>query len=420
MKYVMPSRLDGGVAAPPSKSLTQRAAAAAFLSPDSTAIFNASLCDDAKRAFQLVADMGAEVDYSGAAAAEKRIGVRGGSPPRADRADCGESGLCLRMFAPILALFDGPVTLEAEGSLRLRPADMIEKPLADLGARGRTTAGRPPVTVSGPLRGGRTEVDGSVSSQFLSGLLLALPLAGGDSELSVRNLKSRAYVEMTLDVVRAFGGVMEQAPDLSAFRIPGRQTYRAAEFRVEGDWSAAAALLVAGAVAGRVEVTGLAADSRQPDRAVLRALKAVGAEVCVSSDRVACQKAALRPFEFDVGECPDLFPALAALAACCTGTSVLRGTERLRHKESARDRVVQEEFGKIGIDVGLSGGTARIRGGPVRGGWADSRGDHRIAMALAAAGLASAAGVGIVEPECVSKSYPGFFEDLARLGGRVS
>jgi len=420
MRYVTSSRLDGAVAAPPSKSLTQRAAAAAFLSPAPTAILNASTCDDARHAFRLISDMGAEVDDSGSTGAEKRIVVRGGSVPRADRVDCGESGLCLRMFAPVLALFDGPITLDAEGSLRLRPADMIERPLSDLGARARTTGGRPPITVSGPLRGGRAEVDGSVSSQFLSGLLLALPMAGKDSELSVRNLKSRAYVEMTLDVVEAFGGVIDRTPDLSAFRLPGRQAYRADAFRVEGDWSAAAAILVAGAVVGRVEVTGLSPDSRQPDRAILRALEAAGADVRVSQDGVGCKRSDLRPFEFDVGECPDLFPVLAALAACCEGTSILRGTERLRHKESARDRVVQEEFAKIGIDVGRIAGAARIRGGPIRGGLADSRGDHRIAMALAIAGLASTAGVGIAEPECVSKSYPGFFEDLARMGGRVS
>ncbi len=420
MKHVAFSRLEGTAAAPPSKSLTQRAAAAAFLCRGETKILNASLCDDAGHAFRLIADMGATVDYSGAGRGEKRIGVRGGRPSGASRVNCGESGLCLRMFAPVLALFSGPVTLEAEGSLRLRPADMMEKPLVDLGARARTTCGRPPVTVSGTLRGGRTEVDGSVSSQFLSGLLLALPLAERDSEIAVRGLKSRAYVEMTMDVVRAFGGVLESDPELTIFRMAGRQAYQAGAFQVEGDWSAAAALLVAGAVAGRVEVTGLDPRSRQPDRAVLAALESAGAFVQVSPDRVVCQKSVPRPFEFDVGECPDLFPVLAALAACGEGTSLIQGTERLRHKESARDRSVQREFAKIGIDVGLDEGVARIRGGRIRGGRADSRGDHRIAMALAAAGLSSAEGIDIIGPECVSKSYPGFFRDLARLGGKIS
>ncbi|MHB8056115.1 MAG: 3-phosphoshikimate 1-carboxyvinyltransferase [Candidatus Aminicenantales bacterium] len=420
MKYVKPSHLDGTVVAPSSKSLTQRAAAAAFLSPGRTEILNASHCDDAKHAFRLIEDMGATVDEEGAEKAEKMVLVRGGSAPRTGRVRCGESGLCLRMFTPILALFNSPIVLEAEGSLLFRPVDMIEKPLGDLGARGQTRDGRPPVTVSGPMRGGRADVDGSVSSQFLSGLLLALPLARQDSLLSVKNLKSRAYVELTLGVIRAFGGVVESAADLSSFRIPCQQTYRTDRFRVEGDWSAAAALLAAGAVAGRVEVTGLEPDSRQPDRAILRALEAAGAKVSVSSNGIVCEKAVLRPFEFDVGECPDLFPVLAALAACCGGTSVLRGTDRLRHKESARDRVVQEEFSKIGIDVELAGGAALIRGGRIRGGWADSRGDHRIVMALAAAGFVSETGVGITEPDCVSKSYPGFFEDLAHLGGRVS
>lgn len=420
MRFVAPSRLDGPAAAPPSKSLTQRAAAAAFLSPGETMIFNPSLCDDAAHVFRLIEDLGAEVDYSCAGGADRRIGVRGGAIPRKDRVSCGESGLGLRMFAPILALFSRPVTLEAEGSLRRRPVDMIEGPLGDLGAKVRTTGGRPPVTVSGPLRGGRAATDGSVSSQFLSGLLLALPLAGKDSEISVRHLKSRAYVELTIGVVRAFGGVLECGPDFAAFRIPGGQTYRPAALRVEGDWSAGAALLVAGALAGRVEVTGLEIDSRQPDRAVLGALEAAGAGVRVLPDRIVCERAALRPFEFDVGECPDLFPALAALAACGEGTSLLRGTERLRYKECARDRAIQEEFAKIGVEVERTEGETRIRGGRIRGGRADSRGDHRLAMSLAAAGLASEEGIGLVGSGCVSKSYPGFFDDLARLGGRIS
>jgi 3-phosphoshikimate 1-carboxyvinyltransferase len=420
MKYVNPSVLDGTSAAPPSKSLTQRAAAAAFLSPQTTEIVNASACDDAIAAFRLIEEMGAEVDRSGAESAEKRILVRGGSAARRGRVQCGDAGLCLRMFTPILALFDGPITLEASGSLLRRPVDMIEKPLSDLGGRGKTRGGFPPVTVRGPIRGGRTEVDGSVSSQFLSGLLLALPRAEQPSEVTVKNLKSRSYVELTLGVIRAFGGVVESAPDMSSFRISGRQVYRASEFRIEGDWSGAAALLTAGALSGRVEVTGLDPDSRQPDRAILSALEAAGARIDISKNRISCEKADLRPFAFDVGECPDLFPVLAVLAAQSAGTSFIRGIERLRHKESARDRVVREEFAKIGVAVEISGGAVRIRGGRIRGGRADAHGDHRIAMALALAGLASETGVGISGTDCVAKSYPEFFNDLRRLGGRIS
>ncbi|MCX6565052.1 MAG: 3-phosphoshikimate 1-carboxyvinyltransferase [Candidatus Aminicenantes bacterium] len=420
MKYVNPSVLNGALAAPPSKSLTQRAAAAAFLSPGTTEIINASSCADAMAAFRLIEEMGAEVDRSGAESAEKRIRIHGGSAARRRRVQCGEAGLCLRMFTPILSLFEGPVTLEASGSLLNRPMGMMEKPLSDLGGRVETREGRPPVTVWGPIRGGRTEVDGSVSSQFLSGLLLALPRAEQPSEVAVRNLKSRSYVEMTLGVIRAFGGVVENASDLSSFRVPGGQVYRAGTFRVEGDWSGAAALLAAAALSGRVEVSGLDPDSLQPDRAVLSALEAAGARVGVSKNRISCERADLRPFEFDVGECPDLFPTLAALAARCAGTSVIRGIERLRHKESARDHVVREEFSKIGVEVEISGGAVRIRGGRIRGGRADAHGDHRIAMTLALAGLASETGVGISGTDCVVKSYPEFFKDLRRLGGRIS
>lgn len=420
MRYVNPSTLDGTIAVPPSKSLMQRATAAAFLSPQTTEIVNASSCDDARHALRLIEDLGAEVRRAGPDLSGDRVLIRGGAAPERGRVQCGESGLCLRMFTPILSLFKGPIVLEAQGSLVRRPVDMMERPLADLGAPCETNGGRPPVTVRGPLRGGRAEVDGSVSSQFLSGLLLALPLAGERSEIVVKNLRSRSYLEMTLAVIRAFGGVVERSPDLSAFRIPGRQAYRAREFRVEGDWSGAAVLLTAGALAGRVEISGLSPDSLQPDRAVLQALEAAGAKIRVSEERILAERADLRPFSFDIGECPDLFPPLAALAARCEGTSTIRGIERLLHKESARDSAIREEFSKIGVRVDISDGAARIRGGPIRGGQAESHGDHRIAMALALAGLVSESGVGISGSSCVAKSYPDFFEDLGRLGGRIT
>lgn len=420
MKWVKSSRLDGAICAPPSKSLTQRAMAAAFLCPQNTVIINASRCDDARHALRLIEDLGAEVRRSGADSSRERLQVRGGAAVTHGRVQCGESGLCLRMFTPILSLFPGPVVLEARGSLLRRPVDMMEKPLADLGASCQTDGGRPPVTVRGPLRGGRAVVDGSVSSQFLSGLLLALPLAGEPSEITVKDLKSRGYIEMTLSVLKAFGGTVERSPDLSSFHTAGRQVYLGGEFRVEGDWSAAAVLLTAGGLAGRVEVTGLDPDSLQPDRAVVEALDAAGAKVRISKDKISAERAGLKAFEFDIGECPDIFPPLAALAARCEGTSTIRGIGRLRHKESARDATIQGEFSKIGVRIEISDGAARIRGGFIAGGEASSHGDHRIAMALALAGLVSENGVVIGGSSSVTKSYPGFFDDLKRLGGRIS
>jgi 3-phosphoshikimate 1-carboxyvinyltransferase len=420
MKCVYSSTLDGVVAAPPSKSLTQRAMAAAFLSPEVSDIINPSRCDDARHALGLIQDMGAAVLRFGGGSGGERVRIRGVTKARPGRVQCGESGLALRMFAPILSLFPGPITLEAQGSLLHRPIDMLAGPLAALGASCETQDGVPPVTVRGPLRGGRTEVDGSTSSQFLSGLLLALPLAPRPSEILVKNLKSRSYVEMTLAILRTFGVTVERSPDLSSFYIPGCQVYRGGEFRVEGDWSAAAGLLVAGVLSGRVEVADVDLDSLQPDRAVVAVLRVAGAKVRASKGKVSAGRASLKAFDFDVGECPDLFPPLAALAAGCKGTSTIRGIERLRHKESCRDRAIQEEFTKIGVRVDIARGVARITGGPIKGGQAESHGDHRIAMALALTGLVSENGVAIAGSSCVAKSDPDFFENLTRLGGRIT
>lgn len=295
---------------------------------------------------------------------------------------------------------------------------MIEGPLRDLGARCETRNGFAPVLVQGPLRGGRTVVDGALSSQFLTGLLLALPRAPGDSELVVSDLKSRAYGEITLDFLRRAGVEVEgEAPGI--VRIKGGQTYKAGTYAVEGDWSGAAFLLAAGALAGEVEVLGLDPASLQADRAVLQALERCGAEVSVTGPAVVARKRDLRAFEMDLAGSPDLFPPLAALACFCRGTTRLTGAGRLRHKESDRAAVLQGELGRLGAEILLDGNTMLIRGGCLEGGVVDPHGDHRMAMALAVAALRAEKEVVIEDAQCVDKSYPRFFEDLAAVGGKI-
>jgi 3-phosphoshikimate 1-carboxyvinyltransferase len=279
-------------------------------------------------------------------------------------------------------------------------------------------------------------VDGSGSSQFLTGLLIALPLARGgvgsgipessvgESVIEVENLVSRGYVDLTLDVLRAFGVRAERSTDYSEFRIPGGQTYVSASYRTEGDWSGAAFLLVAGALAARsapVEVRGLDPASSQPDRAILDALRSAGAGLELSPGSIRVRAAGgLRAFSFDAADRPDLFPPLAALAAFCEGTTVLTGADRLRAKESDRAAALSEELGKLGIRIEVAGDRMLVRGrGAGAAASVDSRGDHRVAMAAAVAALAGSARVEIRGAECVSKSYPAFFEDLASLGARI-
>lgn len=410
----MPSRVDGAVRAPPSKSLTQRAVAAALLADGVSEIVRASDCDDSRAAIGMAEALGATVRSDGAC-----LSVTGGLSPNTDRLDAGESGLALRMFAAIAALCDRAITLSGTGSLMARPVGMVEQPLAALGAEVRTEGGFPPITVRGPLLGGPARVDGSLSSQFLTGLLLALPLARNDSTLSVDGLRSLPYVHMTLDVLRVFGVHARHDPARGVFDVPGRQEYRPARFDVEGDWSGAANLLVAGALAGEVSVDGLDAESRQADRAILDALRAAGVDVAIADRRVTAARADLRAFAFDASDCPDLFPPLAALAVHCRGRSVISGASRLIHKESNRAAVLVLEFSRLGANIDLVDDRIEVEGGAFPGGRADAQGDHRIAMALSTAALASRKGVEINGSECVTKSYPAFFDDLSALGAGV-
>lgn len=411
-KYVGSSRIEGQVQAPPSKSLMLRAVAAAVLAEAKpVTILNPSFCADAEAALGIAAALGADVRRG-----EGSVVIEPSVHPSAKTLFCGESGLCLRMFAAIAALRDEEFVLDGSGSLSRRPVSMIEAPLRDLGARCETCNGFAPVHVRGPLRGGRTSVDGTVSSQFLTGLLLALPRARGDSEVVVADLNSRAYVEVTLDFLRRAGVVIEgEAPGV--IRVKGGQTYDRATYSIEGDWSGAAFILVAGALAGEVGVRGLDPASLQADRAVLEALERCGAEVGVTGSGVETRRRDLRAFAMDLTDAPDLFPPLAALACFCRGTTRLEGVERLRHKESDRASVLRAELTRLGADVRLDGNTMAVRGGPLAGGTADPHGDHRVAMALA--GLRAENEVVIENARCVDKSYPRFFEDLAAVGGRI-
>jgi 3-phosphoshikimate 1-carboxyvinyltransferase len=429
--------VDGRIRAPASKSSMQRAVACALLAggesvADESILRSPSRSADCLAALSVARALGATVvdrrdsfTIRGTVAFGERDSATDGTLeaglPSASpfRVSCGESGLCIRMFSPIAALFDREIELFAEGSLRRRPVGMIAAPLIELGAECATDSGLPPVRVRGPLRGGNATVNGRESSQLLTGLLVALPLAKADSALEVKGLASRGYVDLTLDTMGAFGIEAERNADFSRFRVSGSRRYRAADFTVEGDWSGAAFLLVAGALAARgapLAVDGLDATSSQPDRAILEALRLCGAAVEVDANAVNVRRNKLEAFEFDATDCPDLFPPLVALALGCEGETELRGAERLRGKESDRGAVLAEEFAALGARVEVEGDLMRIFGaGDLRGGHVDSRGDHRIAMAAAIASLASAGPVEIEGGECVAKSWPSFFEDFASI-----
>lgn len=407
---IMPGEISGTINAPSSKSMMQRTIAIAALAKGKSKITNPSFCDDSLAAMEIVRALGANVDTK-----EDNVTICGiENQPKSNILNCNESGLCMRMFSPIAALFDRELTLTGRGSLLSRPVTMIEKPLLEFGAKVKTNNGKPPVRVKGPIKGGKVAVDGSVSSQFVSGLVIALPLCKNDSEVQLINLKSKDYVSMTESVVSSFGGKISFANEMSAMKIEGNQTYKCKDVSIEGDWSGSAFMLVAGAIAGDVRVNNLA-DSLQPDQAILNVLVRTWAKIRIDKDSVSVSKSELQAFNFDATNSPDLFPPLVALACNCNGKSTIGGVERLVHKESNRATALVDEFTRIGAKISIDGDKMEIEGGKLKGGMVESHGDHRIAMACAIAALNSENGVEVRNSECVSKSYPDFFKDLERL-----
>lgn len=412
-RIIIPSVISGTVTAPSSKSMMQRAIAAGVLTEGETIITNPSYCDDSLASMGIAVALGAKVEPG-----RTELRINGTGNLKEARLNCGESGLATRMFSPVAALFPEEITITGSGSLKKRPMTMIVEALSQFGVSCTSRDGYLPLTIRGPLKGGKCEIDGSISSQLLTGLLMALPAAENDSEIRVRDLKSRPYIDMTLEVLEKFGIIVENTA-FEYFRIRGNQKYRACRFAVEGDWSGGAFLLVAGAVNGTITVNGLQAASRQSDKAVLSALDKAGAVLSINDNAISVSTAELKSFEFDATDSPDLFPPLVALAANCKGVSGIKGVSRLIHKESNRAKALLEEFSKMNIKVEINGDYMLISGGKVQGTRVESHDDHRIAMAVAVASLKAEGRTHIRDSHCIAKSYPAFFDDLRQVGVEV-
>ena len=409
------NRLRGTITPPCSKSYAQRALAAALLATGRTTLRGIELCRDTRSAIAAIEALGATVEIID----DNTIAIEGGFSPRTDRLNVGESGLSARLFTPIAALDNKPMCISGEGTLLHRPMSMMIEPLKELGVEVRDGGGRLPIEVCGPMRGGRVVVDGSMSSQFVTGLLIALPLAKRDTTVEVRGAVSIPYIDMTLDTIERFGvEVMYQEGDYSEFFIEGEQSYQAVDYTIESDWSAAAMIMVAAAIAGeQVRITNLSTLSRQADTAICRALERAGASLVIEENAITVSHRELEAFTFDATHCPDLFPALVALAAAAEGVSTIYGIVRLKGKESDRGEVLKEEYEKLGIEIELDyeENVMRVVGGKVSAAKVDSHDDHRIAMSLAITALRLNEELEIRNRECVAKSYPSFFEDLEML-----
>ena len=456
---------------PCSKSFAQRAIIAAALSDGVSVLRGYSPCGDNESAIAVARALGAEVTVGlsyasgnvakdGSALTIKGIGAKRNSL-KLNTLHTGESGLLTRMMIPLLSVLnDGDIMVTGEKTLTGRPLKGAPEimsafgvRLVQAGERAANSASGPadaaevfvPLDIKGSLNAGKASISGASGSQIISGLLMALPLLDEDTVIELNNPKSIPYLFITMDVMKAFGvkvwcdmeGGEEfaESKDWSdctsiTFHIKGGQSYKAADMDIEGDWSSAANFLVAGAVFGRVELTGLDTKSLQADLSIMDILMEAGASLSQMGDDdpkglIHVQRAPLSAFEVDAANCPDLFPIVAVLAAFCEGTSRIAGVGRLANKESDRGKAILEMLTKMGVNAKIAGDKLIVEGHSLarrclthtllRGGSYTSHHDHRMVMALRVAGIGADSPIEIDDTQCVAKSFPTFGELFGKL-----
>lgn len=412
-----PQGVGGIAAAPPSKSMAHRAALCAALARGDSHLYNLEYSKDVSVTLDAAAQLCAEVRRGETDAVLRGLGRFN---PVDRPVDCCESGSSLRFLIPLFSLTGQPVTFVGQGRLMERPqgvyAELFQK--QGLGFA-QDSAG---ITVCGALRPGEYELAGNVSSQFVSGLLFALPLLDQPSTLRlIPPVESRSYIEMTRAAQAAFG-VGSQWLDAATLYIPGGQRYRPCDYTVEGDYSQAAFLAVLGAVRGGITVTGLAGETLQGDAAILDILRRCGADFACGAEGIHFKKSALHGAEIDLADCPDLGPILMVLGLFCEGTTTIRNAGRLRIKESDRIAAMEQELRRCGGQIESDGGTVTVRGGPLHppAGPFCGHNDHRVVMSCTVLALAAGFGAQIDGAEAVRKSWPNFFSVIQTLGAEVT
>jgi len=445
-----------------SKSFAQRAIIAAALADGETRLGGYTPCGDNEAAIEVARNLGAEVSKEGDTVVIKGLGAAGKPVYSQDSLMVGESGLLTRLMIPLIAaIADRTVQINGRGTLLNRPLKgafdimaqfgTVLRPVLEGEANPDAKPGlKVPLTVQGPLLGGKTDVSGKEGSQLISGLLMALPLLPCDSTVHVHDPKSIPYMFITIDVLRRFGirigSEMEgdeefmETQDWSyctgiTFKVKGGQKYHCADFDIEGDWSSAANFMVAGAIFGKVQLAGMDTDSLQADISIMDILMEAGASISQLDDEqadaqdgnpapkrgmITVQRAPLRAFDTDLNNCPDLFPIVAVLAAFCQGSSHILGFKRLSSKESDRGKAILDMLTQMGVEAFAEGDEMTIlgqslesrilSGNLLQGGEYTSSHDHRMAMALTVASLGADSPVAIDDKECVAKSFPTFYD----------
>ena len=408
----------GRIAAPPSKSMAHRAVLCAALAKGTSHLHHLAFSKDISATLGAAGRLCARVTTGENDAVVEGLGR---FLPVDAPVDCCESGSTLRFLIPLASLTGQEVTFTGRGRLMERPQSVYKTLYQQQGRRFEQGADR--LTVEGALTPGEYELAGNVSSQFISGLLFALPLLGGTSTLHlIPPVESRSYIDMTRAVQHAFG-VESRWLDENTLEIPGGQHYLPGDYTVEGDYSQAAFPAVLGAVTGGVAITGLSEETLQGDAAILEILRRCGARFTRTGQGVVFEKAPLHGTDIDLADCPDLGPVLMVLGLLCEGTTVIRNAERLRIKESDRIEAMETELRACGGQLESEGGTITIHGcagalhapeQPLSG-----HNDHRVVMSLAVLALAAGLALPISGAEAIAKSWPDFLEDIRPLGAEV-
>ena len=408
------SELRGRVRAPFSKSYTIRGLMCAALAKGESEIMHPLTSDDTDAAANVLRQIGIRVHQEG-----DLWPVTGGDfcEPDTDLF-CGESATTLRFMTAICSLVPGKCRLTSAPSLSKRPIKPLLQALRQLGADCRQDEDSSVVVEGGRLKGGTVELTGDISSQFVSALLFISPFAEEGVIIKLTTpLESESYVLMTLECLQRFGIEVKASEDLREFEVL-KQAYKPAKYKIEGDWSSASYLLALGAVCGEIEAENLNPKSLQGDKVILDFLRNMGAGVGVNESSVVVRKSRLNAIRADLSDCIDLLPTMAVLAAVADGESEFIGIDRARIKESNRVSALREGLERMGIKVGEERDKLTVTGSMPEGSIIDSKGDHRIAMAFSV--LGSAVGETIIDgAECVSKTFPEFWDILKSIGGEV-
>jgi 3-phosphoshikimate 1-carboxyvinyltransferase len=413
------SEIKGKVNAPPSKSYTHRAIAIAAMSTNAI-VHNPLISEDTKATIRASEAFGAKVVSKNDSLLI--LGFDGKLIIPDNVLDVANSGTTLRIMTAVSSLLDGSTVLTGDASIRTRPNTPLLNALNDLGAVAFSTRnnGMAPIVVRGKMKGGKIKIDGSISSQFISALLIACPLSENETTIIIKGeLKSRPYVNITIDMLKDAGARIIVDKSANSFTIPPNQKYDMRSYNVPGDFSSASYMMAAGALCGDVTIQNLY-PSQQGDSALIEILEKMGAQI--SWDRkkgeIKVSKSELKGINVDVGKTPDLVPTLAVLGAVSKGQMVIENAEHVRYKETDRLHAMTVELKKMGVDITEEKDKLIIKGGKINGANVHGWDDHRIVMALAVAGIV-AGGTTIDTIESVSISYPGFFEDLRKAGAVI-